>query len=184
MAEPQPPYPLLPPLSLLNDQARSALPINLEVLQRLEATPEHLHSLQATWRTGVDFLVRESANPYQAGARLGLSSRARSKLSDCDHRKIDTVYSWQCPLTLSSCAGKHYAAGFDLWKSIHSKGAEIERQPRIRADNKRENSQRACTHQIQIRLRRRNNRRPATAHELSTRGHLFCIFPCLIQRID
>lgn len=38
MAEPQPPYPLFPPLSLLNDQARSALPINLEVLQRLEAT--------------------------------------------------------------------------------------------------------------------------------------------------
>ncbi|UST66818.1 hypothetical protein [Pseudomonas moraviensis] len=76
MAEPQPPYPLLPPSSLLNDQARSALPINLEVLQRLEATPKHLHAL-ATWRTGVDFLVRESAKPYQAGARLGLSSRAR-----------------------------------------------------------------------------------------------------------
>jgi hypothetical protein len=45
MAEPQPPYPLLPPLSLLDDQARPALPINLEVLQRLEATPEHLHAL-------------------------------------------------------------------------------------------------------------------------------------------
>lgn len=62
MADPQPPYPLFPPLSLLNDQARSALPINLEVLQRLEATPEHLNAL-ATWRTGVDFLVRESAKP-------------------------------------------------------------------------------------------------------------------------
>ncbi len=69
-------------------------------------------------------------------------------------------------------------------ENTHSKGAEIERQPRIRADYKWENSQRACTHRIQIRLRRRNNHRPATTHELSTRGHLFCIFPCLVQRID
>lgn len=62
MAQPQSPYPLFPPLSLLNDQAQAALPINLEVLQRLEATPGHLHAL-ATWRAGVDFLVRESARP-------------------------------------------------------------------------------------------------------------------------
>ena len=62
MAEPTVPYPLFPPLGLLNDHAEVEHPINLEVRRRLEAVPEHLNSLNA-WQTGMGFLIKQSRRP-------------------------------------------------------------------------------------------------------------------------
>lgn len=42
MAEPTVPYPLFPPLGLLNGHAQVEQPINLEVRRRLESVPGHL----------------------------------------------------------------------------------------------------------------------------------------------
>jgi hypothetical protein len=62
MVGPSVPYPLFPPLGLLNEHAHAELPINLEVRRRLEAVPEHLDALRA-WRTGIEFLMKESRRP-------------------------------------------------------------------------------------------------------------------------
>lgn len=62
MVGPAVPYPLFPPLGLLNDHAQAELPINLEVRRRLKAVPEHLNALSA-WRTGIDFLITQSRRP-------------------------------------------------------------------------------------------------------------------------
>ncbi|MCJ2370768.1 hypothetical protein [Pseudomonas sp. RGM 3321] len=59
MAEPTVPYPLFPPLGLLNDHAHVEQPINLEVRRRLELVPEHLNALKA-WQTGMGFLMKQS----------------------------------------------------------------------------------------------------------------------------
>lgn len=55
MAEPTAPYPLFPPLGLLNDHAHVEQPINLEVRRRLELVPEHLNALK-TWQTGLELV--------------------------------------------------------------------------------------------------------------------------------
>jgi hypothetical protein len=62
MIEPTVPYPLFPPLGLLNDHAEVEHPINLEVRRRLEAVPEHLNGLNA-WQTGMGFLIKQSRRP-------------------------------------------------------------------------------------------------------------------------
>ncbi|MEG1626213.1 hypothetical protein [Pseudomonas sp.] len=62
MVGPSVPYPLFPPLGLLNDHAQAELPINLEVRRRLEAVPEHLNALSA-WQTGIGFLIKQSQRP-------------------------------------------------------------------------------------------------------------------------
>jgi len=62
MVEPSVPYPLFPPFGLLNDHAQAELPINLEIRRRLEAVPNHLDALR-DWRTGIDFLLKESRRP-------------------------------------------------------------------------------------------------------------------------
>ena len=62
MIGPSVPYPLFPPLVLLNEHAQAVLPINLEVRRRLEAVPAHLSALRA-WRTGIDFLIQQSRRP-------------------------------------------------------------------------------------------------------------------------
>ncbi|HWD31236.1 MAG TPA: hypothetical protein VG536_06615, partial [Pseudomonas sp.] len=62
MIGPSVPYPLFPPLVLLNEHAQAVHPINLEVRRRLEAVPAHLSALRA-WRTGIDFLIQQSRRP-------------------------------------------------------------------------------------------------------------------------
>lgn len=62
MAEPSAPYPLFPPLALLNEHAQVERPINVEVRQRLDAIPTHLYALSA-WRTGIAFLIKRSQQP-------------------------------------------------------------------------------------------------------------------------
>jgi hypothetical protein len=62
MIEPSIPYPLFPPLGLLNDHVQAERPINLEVRRRLEAVPEHLNALNA-WQTGMSFLINKSEQP-------------------------------------------------------------------------------------------------------------------------
>lgn len=59
MADPTVPYPLFPPLGLLNDHAHVEQPMNLEVRRRLELVPEHLNALKA-WQTGMGFLMKRS----------------------------------------------------------------------------------------------------------------------------
>lgn len=62
MIEPSIPYPLFPPLGLLNDHVQAERPINLEIRRRLEAVPEHLNALNA-WQTGMRFLINKSEQP-------------------------------------------------------------------------------------------------------------------------